>query len=523
MNKRWLRVLLTLLAVLLASTVTAFATDGNASDGWYDDLDLSGQIDSTDDAVFEPPVQVFTDVAQGDWYYDDVMALYSAGVVNGYADNSFRPADRVTTGEALKMVLLAAGYSTPEAVASHWARGYLNLALDEALIARGEITDLDIGITRQLVAKVAANALLLTRESEQSVFVDTNDDYIQALYEAGIVNGYADNTYRPRQTLERAELAAIVHRIYNYVNARYNDVTSSTDITLHTTEAGISFIKSAEGFAEKPAWDYQQYSVGYGSKCNKDDYPNGITREEADLLLRQHIAKIEVELNAYEEKNNLRFSGNQYDALVSFTYNTGSSWMRSSRMNTYIKSGVYTDNELASAMGIWCHVGTKNEIYTGLISRRIQELKIFLYNDYSATDSGFCYVIFETDKGELEADVAVYRSGSPLDPYFTASANGEIFDCWAADNGQYYRQGSIVSSNLKLHAVWQTAGAAWSGGATDSGVSSDPTGGSATGGDTTPTDPTGGDTWSNENPWDGTTTDGDSESWDEEAWREGWN
>lgn len=516
MKKRWLTMLLTLLAVFCAFTVNAFAADDDLSDGWYDNLDLSGQLnepsdDAADDTVDdvpseEPAVQIFSDVAVGDWYYDDVMALYEAGVVDGYADNTFRPSDRVTTGEALKMVLLAVGYDKPETVASHWARGYLNLALDEALIERGEITDLDVGITRALVAKVAANALMLTRSSAQSVFTDTNSDYIQALYEAGIVNGYADNTFRPNKTLERSELAAIVHRIYNYVSSRYDDVTSDSNISLRTSEAGISFIKSAEGFAEKPAWDYQQYSVGYGSKCNKNDYPNGITREEADLLLRQHIAKIEVELNAYEQKYGLNFSTNQYDALVSFTYNTGSVWMRSSRLSTYIRAGVYTDNEFASALGIWCHVGTNNEIYTGLISRRICELKIYLYNDYSATDSGFSYVIFDADKGEVEADVAVYRTGTQLDPYFTASASGEVFSCWVTDSGEYYRSGSIVSSNLKLHAVWQSSGVS------DSFIN---------GSGSAPADEDVSDTWNN--PSDDEDEEWSDGSWSDDLWANSWN
>ena len=61
------------------------------------------------------------------------------------------------------------------------------------------------------------------------------------------------------------------------------------EITLRTTEPMIDFIKQKEGFQEKAAWDYAQYSIGYGSACGRDEYPNGITEAQADVLLRQML------------------------------------------------------------------------------------------------------------------------------------------------------------------------------------------------------------------------------------------
>ena len=466
MKTRFWTVLCTVFLLILALTVSVFATD--ADNSW----DASGQIDpiyATDGTDHTDTVFVFTDVAQTDWFYNNVMALYTAGVVNGFGDGSFRPATSVTTGEALKMILLAAGYAEPEAAASHWARGYLNLALDEQILDRGEITDLDVSISRGLVTKIAARAMKLTPTSTEYFFVDAKDDYTQALYEAGIVNGYAEQMFLPNRTLTRAELAAIVHRIYTYNDQSSIDDPIDSSFTLRTTEAGIEFIKNAEGFVEKPYWDYLQYSVGYGTKCSKDDYPNGITREEADTLLREKISSIETELNAYEKKNNLSFASNQYDALVSFTYNTGSGWMKNTRLSNYINSGVYTDNEFASAFGIWCHVGQNAEIHTGLISRRIREIKMYLYNDYSANDSGFSYVIFKSSKGKVEADVAVYRTGTQMTPYFEANCDGDVFLNWLSEDGLTYNETSYVNANLTLTAFWQSSGTGGTGSDVSSG------------------------------------------------------
>ena len=63
----------------------------------------------------------FSDVPEDSWFYTDVMTLAESGVIGGYPDGTYRPTKKVTTGEALKMILLAAGYPEPEPAAAHWA------------------------------------------------------------------------------------------------------------------------------------------------------------------------------------------------------------------------------------------------------------------------------------------------------------------------------------------------------------------------------------------------------------------
>ena len=461
MAKRLLAVFLTLL--LSFSLTTAVFADED--DSWYDWNDGQTNEETADE---ETPLPVFPDVVSGIWYYDDVMTLYEAGVIDGYTDGYFYPESTVTTGQALKMILLAAGYGEPERVQSHWARGYLNLALDEEIIVRGEITDLDVTIRRSLMAKIAANALGLERQSQENHFTDASDDYTQSLYEAGIVNGYQDGTFLPDRTLTRAELSAIVRRIYDYREEQSRDEngSSNSDITLRTTEKCIQMLKELEGFQEKPYWDYQQYSIGYGSACKAGDYPDGITREEADRLLRQYIQAFETDLDAFLDKNGIRLSDNQYDALICFTYNLGSGWMRNTKLSNLLISGDYTENEFASAYGVWCHVGTDAQIHTGLIDRRVRELKMFFDNDYtnSKTDT-FYYVIFTTDKGELQTDVGLYRAGTRYDPLFTADCDGDRFLGWYTEDGTEITEDDIAGENLTVTARWESDDddSGWSG------------------------------------------------------------
>jgi len=417
-------------------------------------------------AFAEGETPVFSDVKSGDWYYTDVMSLYTAGVVNGFGDGSFKPGSTVTTGQALKMVLLAAGYSEPDPVASHWARGYLNLALDKDILARGEITDLDVNIQRVLVAKIAAVSLGLRKTQESYYFTDTKDDNVQALYEAGILNGYADGTFQPDKPLTRAELSAIVYRIYQYKQKQntnsepVNDLDKLTpaDIPLRTTEDGIAFIKAREGFVSKSYKDYSQYSIGYGSYCTPDEYPDGITEKQADILLRLNLDKVEDKLDAFIKENGISLRDTQYDALASFTYNVGSGWMNSSyRLAKLLISGSYTDNEFAAAFGIWCHVtvGGTTSIHDGLIARRVREMRLFLYGDYEAKNSDdFCYLIFKTDAGSVGVDISFYKRGGNYDNLPEATNGDSVFSGWYTSSGEKITQDTTVDDNYTVTAQW---------------------------------------------------------------------
>jgi len=147
MVKRWTRRLVLTVLLLAAFSAVVFADE---SDIWYDE--------TQEETLWEQQETVFPDVTGEKWFYDDVMYLYRSGIIGGFPDGTFRPEDKVTTGQALKMIILAAGYPEPEAAASHWARGYLNFALEQGILERGEITDLDVSMSRLLTAKAAARA-----------------------------------------------------------------------------------------------------------------------------------------------------------------------------------------------------------------------------------------------------------------------------------------------------------------------------------------------------------------------------
>ena len=125
-------------------------------------------------------------------------------------------------------------------------------------------------MTRGMLAKLAANALGLSDPGTYGTFTDTDSVYVEALYAAGIVGGYPDGTYRPDASVSRAEIAAIVNRIYQSLDPVIptDPDQDPAEITLRTTEQMIDFIKQKEGFQEKAAWDYASATAAPAARTN---------------------------------------------------------------------------------------------------------------------------------------------------------------------------------------------------------------------------------------------------------------
>lgn len=160
----------------------------------------------------------YADISYVDWFYKYLSPLTYTGVFQGYEDSTFRPDNYVTCGETLKLVILAAGYDEQAPTGEHWASGYLTFAEENAIVVRGDITDLDAPISRLLLAEIAANALRLSL-STITPFSDTDNGYVLALYNAGIITGSYNEAgqlvYLPADNLRRCEICAVIWRIEN--------------------------------------------------------------------------------------------------------------------------------------------------------------------------------------------------------------------------------------------------------------------------------------------------------------------
>ena len=89
-----------------------------------------------------------------------------------------------------------------------------------------------------------------------------------------------------------------------------------------TSQKGIDLIKQFEGCrlkAYKALPSEKYYTIGYGHYGADVVEGMTISQAEADEFLRRDLGKFE----AYVEKTGLKLNQDQFDALVSFTYNCG--------------------------------------------------------------------------------------------------------------------------------------------------------------------------------------------------------
>lgn len=227
----------------------------------------------------------------------------------------------------------------------------------------------------------------------------------------------------------------------------------------------IEYIKAKEGCRLKAykLTGETNWTIGYGHSDGSVREGQTITQEEADKLFADDLKKFETAVNGYIDRYGLTMNQNKFDAIVSLTYNCGTNWVDNSwRIARYLKNNFkysngdpIPDQEIADAFGVICSGG--DGIMEGLIKRRIDEAKIFLYGDYKGTGShDFVYVLLNANGGTLTSGnrVVIYTKGQHYSSMPEATKSGYYLDGWKSDAGYYYCNRDIAKKNLSLTAMW---------------------------------------------------------------------
>ena len=219
---------------------------------------------------------------------------------------------------------------------------------------------------------------------------------------------------------------------------------------------GLSLIEDYEGLHTEKYSSGGKWYIGYGTQIREDDYPDGITQEEAEALLREKTAKFETALNEFFAKNGITPTQGQFDALLSFTYNLGTSWMAGTSDLVQIVRGDVeaTRLETAQAFGEWCHSGGK--ALSNLAVRRLQEAALYLDGTTDAAQSEFAYLIIEREDGvTYETDFRVYERGTAYGSFPTMEKLGCTLNGLSTSYGKTITADSTVTGNVTAKASWK--------------------------------------------------------------------
>lgn len=234
-------------------------------------------------------------------------------------------------------------------------------------------------------------------------------------------------------------------------------VNATSVNTFTTSKEAVDVLKQWEGFLQYAKWDNNQYTIGYGTSCGKDEYPNGISKAQAEALLRQHLNVFEASVTAFADRNGLVLDQNKFDALVMFSFNVGTAWMTD---NSSIREAVVqgkTGNEFIFCLARWCVSG--GSVSRGHILRRLAEADIYL-NGYYAKNAPDCftYVLFNGNGGTYTYNVQGYDATQPVAVKGVAELEGSRFMGWytAKEGGRWIDVLDSTTKTITLYARWQT-------------------------------------------------------------------
>lgn len=194
-------------------------------------------------AFFVLPAQAlsakdFSDVPEDKWYYEDVDFVLRHELFIGKPDNLFAPND-ILTREELVMILArldkadlsdnnVAPYDDVEAgrwsaAAVNWVKG-TNITMgtgDNNFNPTGELTreELATFVARFVDYYIAANHYKVVPKRVVEEFPDLNtasDWAIESIEKDrlnGLIYGYVDGLFHPKDLTDRAQIAAIIHRL----------------------------------------------------------------------------------------------------------------------------------------------------------------------------------------------------------------------------------------------------------------------------------------------------------------------
>lgn len=121
--------------------------------------------------------EIFVDISQDEWFFRYIMAAHELGIVNGYEDGTFKPADQVNLAETMKMLVLASKVKLPDVSSSifvdvsadAWFAPYMLYARNHNIILSDDYGYVapDQSMTRAEFAEVIYRMMIVLENDEE--------------------------------------------------------------------------------------------------------------------------------------------------------------------------------------------------------------------------------------------------------------------------------------------------------------------------------------------------------------------
>jgi len=170
--------------------------------------------------------------AEGKWYSNCIIELIRHGILEPYEDGTIRPENYLTRaetavllGRALNLENKVDGKSPYKDELPDWARGYI-ISTSEAKVFigyPGKIFKAESSITREEFTAVLVRAFKKKLLDKSDLDFKDKDKIgswaykdIRIAVQNGMISGYEDGTFRPKNNITRAEAFSILCRLMGY-------------------------------------------------------------------------------------------------------------------------------------------------------------------------------------------------------------------------------------------------------------------------------------------------------------------
>lgn len=188
--------------------------------------------DSTFDSIVSQST-VFADVSSDFWAYNYIKTLKEKNIVSGDERGYFNPQNNISRQEFVKMLISALDISLEsdaqitftDISADDWSYQYIRKAVEMGIVSGVSDTFFDktSNITREDMAVMCARALKAVNENinedASAAFTDASTispyalSSVAAIQEKGIINGYEDGSFGPKNNATRSEAARIIYEL----------------------------------------------------------------------------------------------------------------------------------------------------------------------------------------------------------------------------------------------------------------------------------------------------------------------
>ena len=209
------------------------------------------------------PMMKFSDVRTSDWFYSYVLAAFGHGMIKGYADGTFRPAQTITFPEAAKIIV--AGFGIASEASQHELAGSAD---HPGSFWYKPFTD-DLA---------ARNAIPLTIKNFGHIL--TRDEMAEMIYRI-----HAGVTDKPSKTYDELAYGKENTQTSSAASSQASDITirtaggmigGSCDIVIHSDNSGERYPEDGRSF------------------CDRTTVPAGTLKDPADRM-RQLLNNIAID------------------------------------------------------------------------------------------------------------------------------------------------------------------------------------------------------------------------------------